>query len=129
MHASVRADNQHPPIRVLASNLPSALFEAFAPRIREQPDMFIVGSVQGQLQTLLAAREGADVVLLGARSAQATPGLCTQLLGEFPRLTIVVLSFDGEASRVYWQGMRRHKLRHVSSASIVTAIRGSRNLA
>ncbi len=114
--------------RVLASNLPGVVFDVLSPVIDAQPDMVLVGKVQGPLETLLASMQGVDVLVLGANQVTPAPGICTQLLGEFPHLRIVVLSFSGDSSRVYWRGMRGQRIQPVSGASLVTAIRTSGNL-
>jgi hypothetical protein len=115
-------------VRVLVSNLPRVLFEVIAQLIRDQADMLLVGEVQGHLETLLAATQGVDVVILGARKLRPVPGLCTQLLGELPHIKVVALSFSGDDCRVYWLGIRGRNVREMSGASLMSAIRGSRNL-
>jgi hypothetical protein len=126
--SSTPALEPHPQTRVLVSNLPGVVFDVLSQVIVEQPDMLLVGNVQGPLDTLLAVIRGVDVLILGASQVSPAPGICTQLLGEVPHLRIVVLSFNGDSSRVYWRGMRGQRIQPVSGTSVVSAIRTSRNL-
>lgn len=117
------------PTRVLVANLPGVVFDVLLPVIDDQADMVLVGKVQGRLETLLAVMDGVDVLVLGASQVSPAPGICSQLLGEFPHLRILVLSFSGDASRVYWRGVRGQRIAPVSGTTLLAAIRASRNLA
>lgn len=110
------------PIRVLVASLSGILLELITNLLQQQPDMQLVGVVQGQVNILLAAT-GVDVLILGAPQVAPLPGICSHLLSEFPHLKILVVTPNGEAARVYWLGLRRQRLGPLSAARLVTEIR------
>ncbi len=93
---------RHDTIRVLIANLSGTVSEAVEQLIRDQPDMVLVDSVGNPVQIMLAARRGADILVLGAANSSPAPGICSNLLQEFPHLKIIVIStLDGTAAAYY----------------------------
>jgi len=113
-------------IRVLASNLPRVLYEVLAASVSQDSNIVIVGNTRGALETLIAVRQGVDVVVLGAPEARRLPAICTHLLGEYPELKIIVVSLADEHTQVYWLGIRSRQVRPMTPRSILATIRGCR---
>src|SRR5690348_473973 len=107
------------PIRVLIADLPRTLVEVVTRLMEQQPDMALVGQVEGPVDLLLAVRRGVDVVMLGAAQVEPPPGVCSHLLSEHPDLRIVVLAASGDTAAIYWLGLRRQRLAEVSSTDLV----------
>ncbi|NTU85366.1 MAG: hypothetical protein HGA45_39445 [Chloroflexales bacterium] len=123
---SEAADATEPgPIRVLMANISGVPAELLAVMIASQPDMLLVGQVDDQVDLLLAVGEGVDVLIFGAPATQPLPGVCSNLLAEFPDLRIVVLAATGEAAALYWLGLRRRRLGAPTAASLKRQIRGA----
>src|SRR4051794_35573911 len=98
------------PIRVLIANLPGAFGRAVVELVREQADMQLAGPVNGNIDTLLAAAKGTDVIIVGASQVAPLPAICTHLLGEFTDLRIIILGAGDEAvAKLYWLGLRRQE--------------------
>jgi hypothetical protein len=123
MSISFDPDDQIHQIQILLASLPVVLEELVAQLIQQQPDMQLVGHVQGEVELLLAVRHDLDVLILGAPTAQPLPGICTHLLGEYPGLKIVVITASGDLAVLYWLGLRHHQLRTVSLATLPGSIR------
>ena len=109
-------------IRVLVANVPAQYGEMARRLIEEQPDMVVVAEVEGHLDTLLAATDGVDVVVVGALHADSLPPLCSHLLLEIPDLRIVVLPAGGDAGAAYWLGLRHQPL-DTSTTALADGIR------
>jgi DNA-binding NarL/FixJ family response regulator len=109
-------------IHVLVADLPKVVSEVVARLVAEEPDMILVGESHGQVETLRAARD-VDVLVLGTRRVAPMPGLCTHLLSEYPRLTIVAMSNNGESAIVYRLGLRRRSLRRVTVGTVLRSLR------
>ena len=72
--------------------------ESLAGLVRHQTDMEVVGKVVDRIELMLAVKElEPDVVVLESELGKA-PGVDSHLLGEYPRLLIVVL--DAGSDRV-----------------------------
>jgi len=110
-------------IRILVANLSGILSEFVIQLINEQPDMSLVGQIDGNLEALMAARSGVDVVIVGASALYPPPGICSHLLNEVPNLKILVLSTSEAGATGYWLGVRRRRLKPVSATSLLKGIR------
>ena len=124
-------------IRVLVADLSGIMLELVTRLVEAQPDMTLVGQVQeqqGQVGLLFAVVRasamadapqaiGVDVLVLGAQQVNPPPSICSRLLSEFPNLRILALSPNGDATMMYWLGLRRYKLRTVSQSSLLAGIK------
>jgi hypothetical protein len=110
-------------IRVLLANLSGVYAELLIDLLSREGDMHFVDNVQGQVEILLASREGVDVVILGAVQAYPPPGICTHLLNEYPHMKILVLEIQGSSAVGYWLGIRRSRLTNVTDATLISSIR------
>jgi chemotaxis response regulator CheB len=110
-------------IRVLVVNLSGVLSEFVGQLVKEQPDMALVGQIEGNVEALIAARSGVDVVILGAAQLDPPPGICSHLLNEIPHLKILVVSTSEAKATGYWLGIRRSQFQTVSAISLINDIR------
>lgn len=94
-----------PPIRILTANLSEGLSKLVVQMVEGEPRLKLVAQVQGQLEVLMAAALGVDVVVLGAPQVKPAPGIASHLLNEFPLIKIVVLSTTDDSARGYWLGV------------------------
>lgn len=111
------------PIRVLIGNVPGMVAHTLAYLIELQPDMELVGQVEGQVAVLLAASRGVDVVILGATDSRRVPGLVSHLLLENPVLKVLVLSSQDNTAVGYWLNVRRSQIDNISGESLMRAVR------
>ena len=111
------------PIYVLVASVAGMLPKPVVQLIAQQPDMVLVGHAQSQIELLLAAEKGIDVLVLGAEHATPLPGICSHLLGEFPDLRILVLAPGDEAATLYWLGLRQQRLRQSAPMTVIEGIR------
>lgn len=116
-------DERIPHIRVLIGNVPGVVAHTLAFLIESQPDMKLLGRVEGQVAVLLAASRGADVVILGAPDSRRMPGLVSHLLLENPVLKVLVLSTRDSTATGYWLDVRRTQVENVSVESLIRAVR------
>lgn len=109
--------------RLLAANLPPVLQTQLQTAIAEEPDWELVGTVEGNMTTLLAAGDDIDLIILGALTAWPLPGICTHLLHEFPHLKLIVVSVDGLELYLYWLNLENRRQPVVSATSLHMTIR------
>lgn len=112
-----------PPIRVLVANISGVVLQLVAQALAAQPDMKLVGQVEGKVEVLMAASVGVDVLILGTPQVYPMPNLCTHLLNEFPDLKIVALAHTGETAMLYWLGVRRRRIGMLSRRRLLQQIR------
>jgi DNA-binding NarL/FixJ family response regulator len=81
-------------IRVLLANHPMMVPDAIRQMVAEQYDMELVGDCRGPMQILQeTGRTKADAVIL-MQGGTEEPGLCSQLLGVYPDLTILSVTAE-----------------------------------
>jgi DNA-binding NarL/FixJ family response regulator len=91
--------------------------------ISRQPDMEIVGEFSNPLRLLLAAKEtGADAVIVELKGSKE-PGLCSQLLSECPKVTILGLAFEGSTAFIEQLWPWRRVIANPSEADILHSLR------
>jgi hypothetical protein len=110
-------------IRVLLANVSGLVAEIIGAQVADHPDIELLGVVQGQIETLLAAHEQVDVLVLGASQVYPPPGLTSHLLSEYPALRIMAISLSGDRGALYWLGLRRRRLPIVTARSLPALIR------
>ena len=87
-----------PKIRIVLAHRRRMLRELLQRVLSRQPDLEIVGQSTDPIDLLLAvSRSEADVVILDEANSR---GLRSHLLAEFPHLTLLDLSSDGEVAVV-----------------------------
>lgn len=86
-------------IRIVLAHLPLKAHMFIREMVRRQEDMEIVGETLHPFDLLVAVKEQtADAVILSTRDSEV-PGLCSHLLAEYPRLTVLALNL--EAGRAF----------------------------
>jgi hypothetical protein len=84
-------------VRVLLADMPPLLSGLLTPLIRDQPSLELVDEVSGPISLLLAVgRTQAHVVVMMGPSTGETPGICEQLLEEYPDVALYVLNLGSE---------------------------------
>jgi len=110
-------------IRVLLADVPGVIAPLLVQMIAQQPDMILVGQVEGSLEVLIAAGQGADVVILGAPQLRPPPGIISHLLNAFPTIKVMLFSHREDAAVGYWLGVRRCPVKVVTEQSILADVR------
>src|SRR5438105_3857746 len=112
-------------VRVLVANGLGPRLFWLTQLIGRQADMEVVADdLENPIDVLLAVREtGADVLVFRLPEAIEEPGICINLLSEYPRLLILGLSPKYDRAFLYQQSMSKQALPEVSGRSILNAIR------
>ena len=88
-------------IRVLLALDPPLLREAVRCHLEREAGIEVVGEVQDPVDLLIAVEQfQADVVLHSWPTSEETPGVCTNLLLEYPDLVAIGLSPDGDVAYI-----------------------------
>jgi hypothetical protein len=125
------AEPAHPPadpIRVLITDVSDLFYRQIAELIRAEPDLTLVGRVNGRVELLLAVDDGIEVVVIGAPQRIPPPGIYSHLLSEYPNLKVLVLAANTGELDMYWRGLRRKHLGSLSEAALIGRIRELRRL-
>jgi DNA-binding NarL/FixJ family response regulator len=110
-------------ITILLADLSQILREIIRDIIARQQDMEIIGEFSGPLELLLAAKEtGADAVIVELKDSQE-PGLCSHLLAECPKLTILGLTSTGGNAFIEQLCPWRRDIADPSEIELVDALR------
>jgi hypothetical protein len=109
-------------IRILLANLPGVFAQLVIQAIEAQPDMIIMGQVEGEIDMLRAVKGGTDILVLGAPTLTPVPGICSHLLNEYPHLKIMLLGTQEEGAVGYWLGVKRCRIKTVSADSLLDGI-------
>lgn len=111
-------------ITVLFAIQPRMLSEVVRGIVERQPDMDGVGEVSDPSSLRVAIQStGAQVVIMKAADAEREPGICRDLLAEYPQLKIMVLSVAGDTAFLYELGARPQHMNDVGEEAILSAIR------
>ena len=111
------------PIRILLVNLSGVLGQIIANLVQSQPDMLVVGEINGHVEVLVAVLEGVDVVILGASQKFPLPSICSHLLREFPDLKIMIYTASENEAHGYWLDIRRCRVKVASGTSLIEGLR------
>lgn len=112
-------------IRVLLANHPTMIPDLVRSLIEAQPDMEIVGDSRGPMRILQeVGRTKADAVIL-THVGFEEPGLCSQLLGVYPDLTILGVTPDMKAAFIQQLCSRRRDVISAHSENIAESLRAA----
>jgi hypothetical protein len=109
-------------IRVLTFNLPHVIADWIHRMLQQQADIDWLGSIEGWDEIVVRAHQ-TDVLLLGTDDVYALPEFCFQLLGDYPRLKIVLLTTAGNEAIVYWRDLHCQQMQVLSSQGLIESIR------
>ena len=113
-------------IKVMFSSRPRLLSEVMRNLIERQPDMIIVGDVIDPIKLIFALQvTPADVVIITPHKANGAPRICDQLLKEYPKLTILILTQESESVYIFKSGLHRKRIERPSEQIIIDVIRES----
>jgi len=110
------------PIRILMANLSESLTRLVVEMVAQNLHMKIVGQVQGQLEVLIGAQIGVDMIILGAPKLKPAPGIVSHILNEYPNTKILVLSTSEDKGTGYWLGIHRCHIEYSTADSLRTGI-------
>ncbi len=110
-------------IHVLVANLPGVLSELVMQSLHGQQNIVLEGQVQGQVELLLAVQKTTDVLILGVYALEPPPGICSQLLTEFPHLKILAIQIGSDEWALYWLAMQRQQFQQLSMATLAEGVR------
>lgn len=112
-------------IRVLFARSRTTHFSWLKELIKAQEDMRVIrDEIFEPLELLLVVRETRpDVVVLGLLETGKEPGICSNLLSEYPRLLILALSQKRDEAFLYQQNVLKQALKETSDQCILSAIR------
>ena len=115
---------QFKPIRVLLADLPGIYGEVLHAVLAREPDMAVVGQVEGNLDILAASRHNTDVVILGVSQTDGPPGICSHLLSESPALKILTVSLHNNNHGIgYWLNIQRYQAGPLQTGNLPYHIR------
>ncbi len=110
-------------IRILLAIRPRMMREILKTLFERQEDMEVVGEVLAPVELLVAVREmEADTVVLALRDFEKL-GVHSNLLAEFPNVTILALASKGEAAFIEQLCHRRLEIANPSKDTILNALR------
>lgn len=110
------------PIRVLLANLPVVLSELLTQELLQQESIQVIGRAQGNINILLQAQAGVDIIIIGAPQIKPPPGICSHLLNEFPHVRLLVYGIEQNALVGYYMGARRCRTQHLTPSTLVDSI-------
>jgi hypothetical protein len=82
--------------KILFAVRPQLLRDALCRQLAAQPDLQVVGDVDNDLDLLLAVRATEAEVVVHSWQGDRMPALYTHLLQEYPGLTVIGLTEEGE---------------------------------
>ena len=110
-------------IRILLVEMPHMLRDIVGNILGVEPDLSVVANdVEAHALVERVERERPDVVVL-CEDPASTLSLCEELLGRFPRMTVVALEERGQRASIYMMRPARIRVAEVSRTQLVTAIR------
>src|SRR4051794_31486953 len=103
--------------------MPHMLHDVVDEILGVEPDLYVVadGVAPGALLEHVE-RTRPDVVVLWAESASPPP-MCEELLGRFPRLSVVAIEDRGQRASIYRMRPMRVRLAEISGNKLVATIR------
>ncbi|HEY9830859.1 MAG TPA: hypothetical protein V6D26_09775 [Stenomitos sp.] len=109
-------------IHVLITNLTGVIAEIVEQALQQQPDIELLGNVEGW-EAVTTAVAKADVLLLGADNVYSPPEDCIWLLSNYPNLKILVLMPNRDEVLAYWRALYCRQLQVISSQTLIESIR------
>lgn len=114
-------------VRILLVSMPALLRDILVQTLEVQLDMEVVGDLGGGIELLVdAGHTRADVVVLGLEQMDL-PGIATNLLAEYPHLSVLAVTTDGRAASLFELRPRKTSIGDVSPQGLVDAIRAAWN--
>jgi chemotaxis response regulator CheB len=113
-------------IRVLLVAIPPMLVDGLRQIVAEQPDVEVVGDFADYGVELLVAvgQTRADVVILGVSTSEL-PGVCSHLLGEYPRVKVLALTADGRTAFVHGYRTQTVQIEEASWRGLIDMVRSA----
>lgn len=109
-------------IHVLIANLSGVVAEIVKQTVQQQPDIKLLGNVEGWKEIDAAVAE-ADVLVLGADNVYSPPENCLRLLSDHPNLKILVLTTTNDEAIAYWRALYCRQIQIISSQTLIESIR------
>jgi hypothetical protein len=109
-------------IPVLTFNLPKVIADLIHQMLQQQSDIEWLGAIE-RWDEIATMMHQADVLLLGTDDVYTLPEFCFQLLGDYPRLKIVLLTMTGNEAIAYWRTLHCQQMQVLSSQALIDSIR------
>lgn len=109
-------------IHVLITNLTGVIAEIVEQALQQQPDIKLLGNVEGW-EAVTAAVTKADVLVLAADNVYSPPDGCLHLLSDHPNLKILVLMPSSDEVVAYWRALYCRQLQVISAQNLIESIR------
>jgi chemotaxis response regulator CheB len=93
------------PIRILVANRPKLMRDLVVSILVEQPDMELVGEVSEDNEAEISTRirdTTPDLVVIALDDPQQRPGLCEQVLGQYPDMAVIAVAERTNRCVCYW---------------------------
>lgn len=108
-------------IHVLIANLSGVVAEMVKQTVQQQPDLKLLGSVEGWKEIDASVAE-TDVLVLGADDVYSPPDDCLRLLSNYPNLKILVMTTTSDEAIAYWRALYCHQIQIISSQTLIETI-------
>ena len=108
-------------LRILLADMQPMLREIVRDTLTRQPDMEIVGDLDGS-KGILQSLEHVDVAIVGAREPDDSP-LAEQMLQASPSTRVLAIATSGQSATLWDLRPYKVSLGDVSPASLIRAIR------
>ncbi|PZV10623.1 MAG: hypothetical protein DCF22_16190 [Leptolyngbya sp.] len=109
-------------IHVLIANLSGVVAAMVKQTVQQQPDLKLLGSIEGGMEIDVAVAE-TDVLVLGADDVYSPPEICLRLLSDYPNLKILVLKTTNDDAIAYWRALHCRQMQVMSSQTLIESIR------
>ena len=110
------------PTQVLVANLSGVMLEIVVRAIQQQPDMILTSYTKDLVELREAVGNQTDVLIIGAPYVYPVPTICRDLWRSFPALKVLVITPSGDAAVMYWLSVQRHRLKMVSTKTLIDTI-------
>jgi DNA-binding NarL/FixJ family response regulator len=117
-------------IRVLVANRPRLMRELVLATISDQPDIEVIGEIRDDAEIANAVAEShPDFLIIALGTLDQRPAICTDLMGQYPRLKVVALAPERNSSIFIWSVIDIQSVPiECSEVGILNALRGKSQL-
>ncbi len=116
---------------MLVANRPRLMRDLVVATISDQPDIEIVGELQGDFEVLAAVEQTRpDFLIIALDESDERPVICDFVLERYPNIRIIALAPDHNSSLFFWASLNIHANRiEASEEGILGALRSKTQVA
>lgn len=111
------------PIRILLANLTPLTASILRQLIADQSDMTVVDVVEGNLEKVLIAADGMDMVIITTQYDKSPANIILKLLDTYPFLKVFLLETHKNAATGYWLDIQKRNFHISNNAKLIHQIR------